>query len=296
MATYNALLYYKFVSIDDAQALADSQRAFCQQHGLRGRILVAAEGINGTLSGNAEACRLYAEHMHADVRFADMVFKTDLVDGHVFDDLSVKVKAELVTFRCDRPGDPERRTGQRLSPEAWRRFMESGDAIIIDGRTGYEYDVGHFRGAIRPPVDSFRDFPQWIRETFNQDKHRPILTYCTGGIRCEKLTAFLLEEGFSDVYQLDGGIITYGKDPVTKGALWDGTCYVFDQRLTVPINHTNDRRVVGTCHHCGCPTERYVNCANLDCHRQHLTCPTCEDVFKRSCSAECLEAPRRETL
>ncbi|MBU3741760.1 MAG: rhodanese-related sulfurtransferase [Candidatus Kapabacteria bacterium] len=296
MATYNALLYYKFVGIDDTAAVAENQRTLCLQLNLRGRILVASEGINGTLSGTDEACRRYTEAMYADVRFSDMVFKTDEVDGHVFDDLSVKVKTELVTFRCDRPGDPASHTGQRLSPEQWLNFMERGDAIIIDGRTGYEYDVGHFRGAIRPPVDSFRDFPQWIRETFAEDKHRPILTYCTGGIRCEKLTSFLLEEGFSDVYQLDGGIVTYGKDPVTKGAKWDGTCYVFDQRLTVPINHTDDRRVVGACHHCGEPTERYVNCANIDCHRQHLTCSACEATFKRSCSPACMEAPRREPI
>ena len=296
MATYQALLYYKFVHVEDREALASSQRSLCHDLGLRGRILVAHEGINGTVSGLKEACNAYMDALRSDERFADMVFKVDAIDDHVFRDCSVKVKRELVTFRADLPSDPTVRTGVHLSPEDWLAFLERDDIIIIDGRTGYEYDVGHFRGAVRPPVDSFREFPEWIRATFGDDKQRPILTYCTGGIRCEKLTSFMLAEGFSQVYQLDGGIVTYGKNEVTKGALWDGLCYVFDERLTVPINHTDDRKVVGSCYHCGSMTERYVNCANLDCHRQHLSCESCEAAFKRSCCESCMTAPRREFI
>lgn len=296
MATYNALLYYNFVHIDDGEALAQAQRDLCQTLGLRGRILVAREGINGTVSGLDVDCDAYVAAMHADPRFASMAFKRDVVDGHVFRDCKVKVKNELVTFRAEAYSDPSETTGKRLTPQEWLAFLERDDAIIIDGRTGYEYDIGHFRGAIRPPVDSFREFPEWIRSAFAEDKHRPILTYCTGGIRCEKLTAFMIDEGFTNVYQLDGGIVTYGKDAVTQGALWDGLCYVFDERITVPINHTADRQVVGTCYHCGTATERYVNCANLDCHRQHLSCPSCEQAFMRSCSEQCMTAPRRETI
>jgi UPF0176 protein len=296
MATYQALLYYKFVQIEDREALASWQRDLCHEHGLRGRILVAHEGINGTVSGSVEACNAYMDIVRSDVRFADMVFKIDDVDDHVFRDCSVKVKQELVTFRADLPSDPAVRTGVHLSPEDWLALLERDDIIVIDGRTGYEYDIGHFRGAIRPPVDSFREFPEWIRSTFGDDKQRPILTYCTGGIRCEKLTSFMLAEGFSDVYQLDGGIVTYGKNEATKGAMWDGLCYVFDERLTVPINHTSDRHIVGACRHCGAPTEHYVNCANLDCHRQHLACQSCERAMQRSCSEECMTAPRREVV
>jgi UPF0176 protein len=294
MPTYQVLLYYKFVRIADPADLAAGQQELCAKLGLRGRILTAAEGINGTVSGPREACQAYISAMHADPRFADMPFKVDDVDDHVFPSLSVKVKSELVTFRVDANVDPIERTAPHLSPEVFRRMMDDPDVVILDGRTDYEYDIGHFRGAVRPDVSSFREFPQWIRTHLADAKDRPILTYCTGGIRCEKLTAFMLAEGFANVYQLDGGIVTYGKDPTVQGAMWDGLCYVFDERITVPINHTDDRRVVGSCHHCGAPTERYVNCANLDCHFQHLSCDTCAQAYERSCSEACMHAPRRE--
>lgn len=227
--------------------------------------------------------------LHEDQRFSSMPFKIDEVDGHIFQKLFVRVKQELVTFRSDLPTDPTRATGRRLSPAEWKERLERGDAIILDGRTDYEFDIGHFRGAIRPDIESFREFPQWIREHLGKNKDTPILTYCTGGIRCEKLTAFMLADGFSNVYQLDGGIVTYGKDKETQGALWDGLCYVFDERIAVEINHTEDRRVVGRCFHCDSPTERYINCANVLCNRQHLACSECEAQFSHTCSVACLD-------
>lgn len=295
MATYQVLLYYKFVCIDDPEDFVRTHEALCRDLGLRGRILVAPEGLNGTVSGSPDACSAYMQAMHSDARFADMSFKIDDVEDHVFRKLFVRARPELVTFRTDAP-DPNVRTGRHLSPREFHEMMQRPDVVILDGRTGYEYDLGHFRGAIRPEVDSFREFPTWIREHMTDARKRPILTYCTGGIRCEKLTAFMLDEGFDEVYQLDGGIVSYGKDEDVRGALWDGRCYVFDERISVDINHTDDRRIVGRCHHCGTPTEQYVNCANLDCHKQHLSCPVCEERFVRSCSEECMNAPRHEFL
>ena len=293
---YQVLLYYRFTPIDDPAAFAEEHRALCERLGLRGRILVSGNGINGTVSGPTEACRTYMDTLHADPRFTGMPFKIDEVDGHVFQKLFVRVKPELVTFRTEYELDPAKKTGTHLSPTAYHEMLQRDDVIILDGRTDYEFDLGHFSTAIRPDVASFKEFPTWIAEHMGDVKDRPILTYCTGGIRCELLTAWMLEEGFTNVYQLDGGIVTYGKDPKVKGALWDGKCYVFDERIWVDINHTDDRRVVGTCHHCGRPTERYVNCANLDCHKQHLSCEVCEERMARSCSPECMEAPRHEIL
>lgn len=291
---YHVLLYYAFVPISDPDEFARQHRELCNDLELKGRILVATDGINGTVSGTIDACDKYREIMGQDKRFASMPFKIDEVAGHTFRKMFVRVKEELVTFRADQPCDPTVQSGQRLSPSQWHERIERGDAIVLDGRTDYEYDVGHFRGAIRPSVDSFRDFPSWIRENLSNDKDKPILTYCTGGIRCELLTSFMLSEGFKDVYQLDGGIVTYGKDPETKGALWDGLCYVFDERITVPINHTDDRRVVGTCYHCGIPAEVYDNCVNEMCNRQHLACEECRNQFEGACSVECLENSRKE--
>lgn len=290
---YNVLLYYQFVHIDDPEAFADEHRRLCECLGLKGRILVAAEGLNGTVSGPVDACDRYRAAVTSDARFASMVFKVDEANGHAFGKLFVRVKKELVTFRADLPSDPNEITGKRLTPVEWKQLIERGDVIILDGRTDYEFDVGHFRGAIRPEVESFREFPEWIRTHLADARDKPILTYCTGGIRCEKLTSYMLRDGFTEVYQLDGGIVSYGKDPETKGALWDGLCYVFDERGTVEINHTEDRRIVGRCHHCGDPAETYVDCRNYRCHLQHIACPECKRQFNGACSVACMDAPER---
>lgn len=291
---YQVLLYYKFVPIHGYALFAQHHFHLCRLLGLRGRILISPEGINGTVSGTVEQTECYITTLTMDPRFSDMVFKTDGTDGHVFDKLFVRTKEELVTFRAGESGSPLKQTGRYLSPEQWHEMMQRDDVLILDGRTDYEYDLGHFRNAVRPPVKSFRDFPQWIRENLGDQKDKTILTYCTGGVRCEKLTAFMLSEGFTDVAQLDGGIVTYGKDEHVQGRLWDGLCYVFDQRISVPINHTEGAQPVSFCAHCGNPTIRYVNCANLDCHKQYFSCETCEEKTLRSCTPECRTAPRRE--
>jgi len=293
---YRVLLFYKFIPIHGFGLFAQHHLHLCWQLGIKGRILISPEGINGTLSGTIEQTECYITTLQMDERFADMQFKIDEVDRHVFDKLFVRAKEELVTFRVGENGSPLKQTGQYLSPEEWYEMMQRDDVLILDGRTDYEYDLGHFKNAIRPPVKSFRDFPFWIRENLSAYKDKTILTYCTGGIRCEKLTAFMLSEGFDHVAQLHGGIVTYGKDENVKGKLWEGLCYVFDQRVAVPINHTEEYTVLTTCLHCGKPSDRYINCANIDCHNQHFQCEECEKKTFRSCSKECETAPRREQL
>jgi UPF0176 protein len=293
--TFQVLLYYWFAPLDHPEEIAQEQRDLCARLDLRGRILVSPEGLNGTVSGTVGSCEAYCEAMRNHPIFHPMVFKIDPSDGHVFRKMFVRLKEELVTFRAPNAPKPWERTGTHLSPAAFRAMLERDDVIVLDGRTDYEFDVGHFRKAIRPEVASFREFPDWIRANLADAKDRPILTYCTGGIRCEKLTGWMLEEGFTNVYQLDGGIVSYGKDPDVRGELWDGTCYVFDERITVPINSVNPV-VVGRCIHCDGPTDIYVDCANLECHSQHLACPECIVRMEHSCSESCRTAPRRETV
>lgn len=288
------MLYYKFVPIKGYALFAQHHHYLCWTLGLKGRILISPEGINGTVSGTTEQTARYMDAIRRDERFADLWFKIDEVDGHVFDKLFVRVREELVTFKTGDKGNPLARTGKYLSPEEWYETMQRDDVLIIDGRTDYEYDLGHFKNAIRPPVKSFRDFPQWIRENLSGYKEKTILTYCTGGVRCEKLTAFMLTEGFNHVAQLHGGIVTYGKDPAVRGKLWEGLCYVFDRRISVPINHAEPADIISRCLRCQTPTERYVNCANIDCHQQHFQCDECQKRTRRSCSAECETAPRHE--
>lgn len=287
--SHRILLYYKYVTIEDPEAFAKEHLAYCKKLGVKGRILVALEGINGTLSGTVEQTDAYISMMRSVPLFRDLVFKIDEHEGHAFHKIFVRPKKELVTFRLEEDVDPNRLTGKHLKPKDFYEKLQREDVIVLDGRNNYEYDIGHFRGAIRPDVESFRDFPEWIRQNLSEYKDRPILTYCTGGIRCEKLSGFLLQEGFKDVSQLEGGIVTYGQDPEVKGRLYDGKLYVFDERISVPVNRTDEDIVVGRCHHCGKPEDRYINCANDLCHLQHICCEECEEEHNRFCSKECEE-------
>ncbi|MFD2117820.1 rhodanese-related sulfurtransferase [Paenibacillus yanchengensis] len=289
---YRVLLYYKFVPVPDAETYAKEHLAFCKKLEVKGRILIADEGINGTLSGTIEQTEQYIAHMRANPLFSDMVFKIDDTHEHAFKKIFVRYKQELVTLRYDKPLDPNTLSGTRLSPEQFHEYLQRDDVIVLDGRSDYEFDLGHFRNAIRPDLDAFREFPEWLRANMAEHKDKPILTYCTGGIRCEKLTGVMLSEGFTDVYQLEGGIVTYGKDENVKGRLWDGKCYVFDERISVTINNTDEAVVVGKCYHCNAPAETYINCADDRCHRQHIVCDQCEEQYHHYCSEHCEENGR----
>ncbi|MFB5678333.1 rhodanese-related sulfurtransferase [Paenibacillus terreus] len=285
--SYRILLYYKYVTIPEYESFAKEHLEYCKELGVKGRILVAEEGINGTLSGTIEQTDAYMRYMNDHPLFSDMVFKIDEADGHAFKKIFVRPKKELVTLRYDTPLDPNVIGGKRLSPKEFYEQMQNEDVIILDGRNDYEYDLGHFRNAIRPDVESFREFPEWIRTHMQDVKDKPILTYCTGGIRCEKLTGVLINEGFSNVAQLDGGIATYGKDSEVQGRLFDGKMYVFDERISVRVNQTDEDITVGQCHHCGSPTDRYINCADDTCHAQHLCCDECLETYEGYCSHDC---------
>jgi UPF0176 protein len=286
---YRVLLYYKYVHIENPEEFTAEHLAFCKELGVKGRIIIAEEGINGTLSGTKEQTDAYMAELRKDPRFTDIFFKIDEADKHTFKKIFVRHKKEIVTWRFDEDIDPNETTGKYLSPKEFYEHLQRDDVIVIDGRNDYEYELGHFRGAIRPGVKTSREFPKWIRENLGQYKDKKVITYCTGGIRCEKLSGFLIKEGFRDVAQLHGGIVTYGKDPEVQGRLFDGKCYVFDERISVPINRTEEDVIISTCKHCGTPSDRYVNCANPWCNVQHFCCEACEDEHKRSCSPECAE-------
>lgn len=286
---YRILLYYKFVAVPDAEPFAAEHLAYCKELNVKGRILIADEGINGTVSGTVKQTEQYMRDLRANPLFADIVFKIDEADGHAFSKIFVRYKKELVTLRYDKPLDPNTFSGTRLSPKEFHEYLQREDVIVLDGRSDYEYDLGHFRNAIRPDAKTFKEFPEWLRDNMEQYKDKPIITYCTGGIRCEKLTGVMMSEGFKDVYQLEGGIVTYGKDEEVKGRLFDGKCYVFDERISVTINRTDEDIVVGKCYHCEAPADTYINCADDSCHRQHIVCPDCEESQHGFCSTECEE-------
>ncbi|MCC7230592.1 MAG: rhodanese-related sulfurtransferase, partial [Fimbriimonadaceae bacterium] len=278
--------YYKFVRIADPETIQAEQMSWCEELGLKGRIIIAHEGINGTLSGTVEGTEEYCQRMQAHPVLQGTEFKVDEYNGHAFKRLSIKVRAEIVTLGI--PADPITRTGIELEPREFRARLEDPEVIVLDIRNDYEYEMGRFRGAVRPPVTSFKEFPDWLRNEFGDSKERPLLTYCTGGIRCEKLTAFLLDEGFQKVYQLNGGIVTYAKDREVQGDLFDGDCFMFDDRLSVHIGPP-----VSNCEKCSRPSSRYVNCSNVDCNRLYFLCEECERDRGLACKEECEHAQRQ---
>ncbi|PWU68039.1 rhodanese-related sulfurtransferase [Gracilibacillus dipsosauri] len=288
---YQVLLYYHYVDLEDPEGYANEHLKFCKELGLKGRILIAHEGINGTVSGTVEQTNTYMETMHNDPRFKDMVFKVDEADGHAFKKMHVRPRPELVTLRLEEDINPRETTGKYLSPQEFYEAMRDENTVVLDARNDYEYELGHFRGAIRPDIETFRELPKWVEENKDKLEGKKVLTYCTGGIRCEKFSGWLVKQGFEDVGQLHGGIVTYGKDPEVQGELWDGQLYVFDERISVPVNR-KEHVVVGKDYFDGEPCERYVNCANPECNRQMLCSEENEHKYMRGCSHECRTHPR----
>ncbi len=289
-ALYEVLLYYRYFSIEEPQEYVSEHRRLCEELGLFGRILVAREGINGTVSGLREQTQAYQEYLRSKPGTDEMEFKVDPADGHAFQKLSIKARDEIVTLGlslCE-DIDPNETTGNYLSPKDFYEAMQDPNAVIVDARNEYESQLGKFRNAICPDVDSFRDLPQWIRDHRSELEGKRILTYCTGGIRCEKFSGFLLSEGYEDVSQLHGGIVTYGRDPETQGRDFEGQCYVFDQRIGVQVNRENPS-VIASCRHCGVPIERYRNCGFTPCNAQFFCCKECEESRGRFCSEACRE-------
>jgi UPF0176 protein len=296
-APFQVLLYYRYVRIDNPVAYMKEHRALCEELELRGRIIIGEEGINGTVSGPVASARAYIATMQADPRFAEMEFKTDDADEHVFPKLSIKVRDEIVRLGLDDETDidPNRVSGERLSPAEFYQKMQEEEVVIIDGRNDYEAELGRFKNAICPSVENFREFPEWLRSHADELRGKKILTYCTGGIRCEKLSGLIKAEGFDEVYQLDGGIVKYSKDPVIQGRDFDGLCYVFDERVGVEVNRTETRKVISHCRYCGTEEPHYGNCKWPECNEQIFVCPKCREERGLFCSGACRdELAKRE--
>lgn len=291
MAKYQTLLYYCYSPIEHAEQFAAEHLEFCKSLGLVGRIIVADEGLNGTVSGTPEACQAYMDAVHADERFNKTDFKIDDVDEPSFIKMHCRYKPEIVHSGLRNPAsiDPNKETGKHLEPKDFMEMKDQEDVVILDVRSNYEHSVGRFKNAVTLDIENFREFPEKIKE-LEQYKDKKILTYCTGGIKCEKASALLLKEGFSDVYQLHGGIIKYGKE--VDGKDFEGQCYVFDNRVTVDVNKVNPT-VVSTCRNCGKITSKMINCANPECNEHFTQCDECGWKMDGCCTPACMEHPRK---
>lgn len=274
MAIHKILVYYAFTPLADPEAIRLWQRDLCESLGLTGRILISKDGINGTVGGEISAVKKYVRKTKQYAPFAGMEFKWSDGLGDDFPRLSVKVRDEIVSFGA--PGElavDEHGVvggGTKLSPEALHELVASKEVTFFDGRNAIEAAIGHFEGAIVPDVNNTREFMAEIESgKYDHLKDQPVVTYCTGGIRCEVLSSLMVKRGFNEVYQLDGGIVRYGEKFGDSG-LWKGSLYVFDKRMHTEF--TDAAAVVGRCVECGTPTAHVANCRDLSCRELFVVC------------------------
>lgn len=223
---------YKFVALEDFQALRQPLLDRMIELGVRGTLLLAHEGINGTISGTREAVDGVLDWLRGDARLADLEHKESLAAEHPFRRTKVKLKKEIVTMGVEGI-DPVCAAGTYLNPEDWNRVIADPETLVIDTRNDYEYEVGTFERAINPSTRTFREFPAFVKENLDPARHKRVAMFCTGGIRCEKSTALLRQLGFDEVYHLRGGILKYLEEVPEEESLWRGECFVFDERVTV---------------------------------------------------------------
>lgn len=274
------ILYYKFTPIADPEAVRLWQRTLCEKLHLQGRILISKHGINGTLGGNIEDIKTYVKETKQYAGFKGTTFKWSEGAGEDFPKLSVKIRDEIVTFgakdelKVDEHGVVG--GGQHLKPEEVHKLVaERGDDVVFfDGRNAYEARVGKFKNAIVPETRTTKDFLEELEgDKYQYIKDKPVVTYCTGGVRCEILSSLMKNRGFKEVYQMDGGIVKYGEKYGDDG-LWEGSLYVFDGRMGVKFS--DKAKDIGQCVHCQAKTSNYENCANVACNDLVLICETCK--------------------
>lgn len=289
------LLYYKFTPIDDPEAVRLWQKALCEHLNLKGRILISKHGINGTVGGELADVKAYVKETKTYTGFKEMAFKwSDGMRDH-FPRLSIKVRDEIVAFgagdelQVDEHG--VKNGGTHLKPEQVHELVrERGeDVVFFDGRNAYEAEVGKFKNAVVPDARTSRDFIKELESgKYDDIKDKPVVTYCTGGIRCEILSSLMKNRGFKDVYQIDGGIVKYGETYGDEG-LWEGSLYVFDDRMGMKFS--DKAKDIGECVHCQAKTSNYENCALKSCNDLVLICEICmQDETKLFHSDACRTA------
>lgn len=224
--------FYKFTPFDNLDAMKVTLLDIMQAHNIRGTIILALEGINGTVCGSAEGMDVLMRHLRALPGLSNLLTKTSYDDENPFAKAKVKLRREIVTMGV--PGvDPARETGVHVSPAEWNALISDPSVVVIDTRNDYEVMLGTFKGAVNPRTENFRDFPAYVDEHLMAHRDKKVAMFCTGGVRCEKSTALLMQRGFKEVYQLDGGILNYIAATDAKDSLWEGTCFVFDERVAL---------------------------------------------------------------
>lgn len=259
---YVVAAFYKFTDLPDVQQKQAELLTRSQNWQIRGTILLATEGINGTIAGSEAAVEQVLQDLQDDDRLAKLEVKRSQADDWPFQHLKIKVKPEIVTFGQPE-ANPNEQVGTYVAPKDWNVLIQDPDVTLVDTRNDYEVDIGTFQGAQNPQTASFRDFPDYVQENLDPQQHPKVAMFCTGGIRCEKASAYLLKQGFQAVYHLQGGILKYLEEVPAVESLWQGECFVFDDRVT--LQHGLKAGTHNLCPNCGYPV-----------HQDAIACPSCE--------------------
>jgi len=283
MAKYKVISFYKYVNVENPESLATEHLDWCLANGVKGKVYLAKEGISGSVFGNDEVTDKYKSHLKSYKIFEDVWFKETPTNQVAFNKMHVRVKNEIVNSGLNKTSLEY--TAPKLTPEQLLKFYEDKkDFVIVDARNWYESKIGKFKNAITPQITHFREWPKVV-ESLSEYKDKTIVTYCTGGIRCEKASAYMREQGFKDVYQIDGGILNYIQQ--FPDTYWEGGMFVFDDRRVFEPNTKEELKYTANCHFCGKPTSYHINCHNIDCDKIIVCCHDCKIENEYCCSDEC---------
>ncbi|MBR9828798.1 MAG: rhodanese-related sulfurtransferase [Oceanospirillales bacterium] len=263
---------YKFATLDNFEQLRQPLYDLMLEQGVRGTLLLASEGINGTIAGSREGIDVVLAWLKSDPRLAELGYKESFDESNPFYRTKVKLKKEIVTMGVEGI-DPKQVVGTYVKPEAWNALISDPEVLLVDTRNDYEVQIGTFKHAVNPATETFREFPQYVQENLDPEKHKKVAMFCTGGIRCEKSTAYLKEQGFDEVYHLEGGILKYLETVPEADSLWEGECFVFDNR--VAVNHQLEKGQYDQCHACRMPITEAEKAS--DQYEQGVSCPHCHD-------------------
>lgn len=270
--TQVVVTFYKFVRLPDFAEKQDPLLSYCKAQGIRGTILLATEGINGTIAGSRQAIDSVLSFLRSDPRLVDLEHKESYANSPPFDRMKVRLKKEIVTLGLPEI-DPNDQVGTYVSPKDWNALISDPEVLVIDTRNDYEVAIGTFREAQNPKTDSFRQFPDYVRNHLNPSQHKKVALFCTGGIRCEKASSFMMAQGFQEVYHLKGGILKYLEEVPAQESLWQGECFVFDQRVAL-----REGLAAGThemCRSCGHPIAELDKTSPY--YQEGISCPYCCD-------------------
>ena len=295
LSQYLTAALYKFVSLPNYAALRANIHAACEAHAIKGTILLASEGINGTIAGLPDDVHNVLHFLRSDPQFngafADLEHKESYADTHPFYRMKVKLKKEIVTLGVQGVS-PTKKVGKYVKPEDWNALISDPEVILIDTRNDYEVDIGTFKGAIDPRTTTFREFPAYVAKTLDKTKHKKVAMFCTGGIRCEKASSYMMDQGFDEVYHLQGGILKYLENIAEKDSLWQGECFVFDQRVAVKHGlQVGDYDQCYACRHPLSPEEM-----QSEQYTPGISCPHCYDKTSEQKKAALTERQKQVIL